>query len=64
LPLQAPAAIAAGACVLASDFLHVKCKNDLDGGMSGQLAARAADGSITRRRNWRPVPLALLVRPR
>ena len=36
----------------------------LDGGMSGQLAARAADGSITRWRNWRPVPLALLVRPR
>lgn len=36
----------------------------LDGGMSGQLAARAADGSMTRWRNWRPVPLGLLVMPR
>ena len=36
----------------------------LDGGMSGQLAARATDGSMTRWRNWRPVPLGLLVMPR
>ena len=33
----------------------------LDGGMSGQMAVRAADGSLASWRNWRPVPLALVV---
>jgi hypothetical protein len=36
----------------------------LDGGMSGQMAVRAADGSLTRWPNWRPVPLAMHVSPR
>jgi hypothetical protein len=36
----------------------------LDGGMSSQLAARNADGSLMRFPNWRPVPLALVITPR
>ena len=36
----------------------------LDGGMSSQLAARNADGSLMRFANWRPVPLGLVVTPR
>jgi hypothetical protein len=36
----------------------------LDGGMSGQMAVRAADGLLTSWRNWRPVPLALVAMPR
>lgn len=36
----------------------------LDGGMSSQLAARQADGSITRWPNWRAVPLGIVVTPR
>jgi hypothetical protein len=36
----------------------------LDGGMSGQLAVRAGDGTLTRWPNWRPVPLGMLVMPR
>jgi hypothetical protein len=36
----------------------------LDGGMSGQMAVRNADGSLTRWTNWRPVPLGLLMSPR
>ena len=36
----------------------------LDGGMSGQMAVHATDGSRTRWRNLRPVPLALVAMPR
>ena len=33
----------------------------LDGGISGQLALRAADGSLRKWSNWRAVPLGLVV---
>ena len=33
----------------------------LDGGMSGQLALRALDGTLRRWPNWRPVPLGVVV---
>ena len=36
----------------------------LDGGMSGQMAVRAADHTLTQWKNLRPVPLALLAMPR
>ena len=36
----------------------------LDGGISSQLVLRAADGSLSRWPNWRPVPLALVVTTR
>ena len=35
----------------------------LDGGVSGQLALRLADGTLRRWANWRVVPLGLVVRP-
>ena len=35
----------------------------LDGGISGQLALRAADGSLRKWPNWRAVPLGLVVTP-
>jgi hypothetical protein len=36
----------------------------LDGGLSGQLAARTADGSVKQWPNLRPVPLGMVVRRR
>jgi hypothetical protein len=36
----------------------------LDGGMSGQLAVRDVGGALTRWRNWRAVPLGLVVTSR
>lgn len=36
----------------------------LDGGMSSQLVARNANGSLVRFSNWRAVPLGLVVMPR
>jgi uncharacterized protein YigE (DUF2233 family) len=33
----------------------------LDGGISGQLAVRQRDGSVTKWTNWRAVPLGLIV---
>jgi exopolysaccharide biosynthesis protein len=36
----------------------------LDGGISGQLAIRQRDGSVTRWTNWRAVPLGLVASPR
>jgi exopolysaccharide biosynthesis protein len=36
----------------------------LDGGISSQLALRAADGSLQRWTNWRTVPLGLIAAPR
>lgn len=35
----------------------------LDGGISGQLALRAADGTLRKWPNWRAVPLGLVVTP-
>jgi hypothetical protein len=35
----------------------------LDGGISGQLALRGADGELVRWKNWRTVPLGLVVTP-
>ncbi|MES2124916.1 MAG: phosphodiester glycosidase family protein [Gemmatimonadota bacterium] len=35
----------------------------LDGGLSSQLAARAADGSVERYTNWRLVPMGIVARP-
>ena len=35
----------------------------LDGGVSGQLALRLADGTLRRWPNWRVVPLGLVVTP-
>jgi hypothetical protein len=35
----------------------------LDGGVSGQLALRDADGVVRRWANWRTVPLGLVVLP-
>jgi exopolysaccharide biosynthesis protein len=36
----------------------------LDGGISGQLAVRMADGKVRQWSNWRAVPLGLVVTPR
>jgi exopolysaccharide biosynthesis protein len=36
----------------------------LDGGISSQLAVRGSDGTVSRWRNWRQVPLGLVVTPR
>lgn len=36
----------------------------LDGGISGQLAVRTADGKVRQWTNWRTVPLGLVVTPR
>jgi exopolysaccharide biosynthesis protein len=36
----------------------------LDGGISGQLALRQSDGELKRWKNWRTVPLGLVVSPR
>jgi exopolysaccharide biosynthesis protein len=36
----------------------------LDGGISGQLALRRSDGELQRWKNWRAVPLGLIVTPR
>jgi exopolysaccharide biosynthesis protein len=36
----------------------------LDGGISSQLALRGTDGSVKRWKNWRTVPLGLVVTPR
>ena len=36
----------------------------LDGGVSSQLALRGADGEVKRWKNWRAVPLGLVVTPR
>jgi exopolysaccharide biosynthesis protein len=36
----------------------------LDGGISGQMALRGSDGELKRWKNWRAVPLALVVTPR
>jgi hypothetical protein len=35
----------------------------LDGGVSGQMALRLADGTLRRWANWRVVPLGLVVTP-
>jgi len=34
----------------------------LDGGISSQLVVRNDDGSLRRWPNWRPVPLAMVIR--
>ncbi len=36
----------------------------LDGGISGQLALRQADGTVRQWSNWRAVPLGLVISPR
>jgi hypothetical protein len=36
----------------------------LDGGISGQMAVRMADGIVREWTNWRTVPLGLVISPR
>jgi hypothetical protein len=35
----------------------------LDGGVSGQMALRLADGTLRRWANWRVVPLGMVITP-
>ncbi len=49
-----------------SDFMRsLGCRRAmlLDGGISGQLAVRGADGEVKQWKNWRAVPLGLVVTP-
>ena len=50
---------------MASYVKSLGCKRAmlLDGGVSGQLALRTADGTLRKWPNWRAVPLGLVVTP-
>lgn len=50
---------------IAEYMLAMGCKRAmlLDGGISSQLAVRNNDGTLRRWPNWRPVPLAMVIRP-
>jgi len=49
---------------MADYMLSIGCRRAmlLDGGMSSQLVVRRGDGSLKRWPNWRPVPLAMVIR--
>jgi hypothetical protein len=50
---------------MADYMLGLGCRRAmlLDGGISSQLAVRNSDGTLRRWPNWRPVPLALVIKP-
>jgi hypothetical protein len=50
---------------IAEYMLAMGCRRAmlLDGGISGQLVIRNGDGTLRRWANWRPVPLAMVIRP-
>jgi hypothetical protein len=50
---------------IAEHMLALGCRRAmlLDGGISSQLVVRNDDGTLRRWPNWRPVPLAMVIRP-